>query len=445
MTKEFNPVEHTPVFIKYFLLFKPYIFQNSSLIQKFLDILKISLIPKLLSSVQNWTYSFGTKEFSVLLQPSGCYSGINILTRKIIGTEKSFLIHNWIIPYVELMESVDKQMITQLFPEVRRKIIQILKLWQPVPTEDDASSCDDKRVTLDIEFISDLISPWRQYFDVQSYTNMILKYLLPKLNHYFQTCFFIDPANQNIKPFLNILIFYSKRVIPFDYFQIFLLSGFFSKFLPVLISWLQSFQVSKDLMSLQEIGLWYKGWRSLFPPEFFDVEIASLSTLPNNSKVDHEIRNNFQIMTMFGLCLNIIQKHLELYESSLSSSFPTSQSSITLFQNQILRKIQEMNYQKIIELYHLKNQLIGSQNQNPSSQVKDHPSTLKEMVEKFAKEKNIQFHLDDLSFGQRNARVAGKHIYRFGINLIYFENNVIYKYQKSMQEWIPASIRELEL
>jgi hypothetical protein len=459
--EEYNPILHTTVLMDYLKLFKSYLFENPVLIQMFLVNFQTSAIQKLKSCISSWTYSFTSEEYSVSLSATSEVQSANLSLRssgaeKLKGKGNEFLFHNWILPFLVVFTEIQqKDVITQLFPDVRHKINCLLKQWDPLEPkisgkldaqdEKEIEEIKELKRSNEINFIISLVAPWKGQFDSRSYLEMILKNILPKLHSFCANAFIINPGNQKLGPFEEVFRFYHQLVIPIDYFQSLIITEFFPKFFQVLLSWLQSYQTTHNSRVFPEIACWYEGWKQFFSADFFNSNKASSSFLSPSSAI-----NNFQVAILFDMAMEMIQDYITAYLITANElNFAVKERKISVLNqkySRLGRILMSLNYTKLIGWYHLKTQSTGGVSKFQSYGGGLHTSkvTLKEMIENLAQKLNVEFTFSDLNFGTKKSFIpAGKHIYQFSKELIYVENNVIFKYEKGSDVWKPVSFDEL--
>jgi hypothetical protein len=455
--EEYNPIVHTALLMDYLKLFNSYLFHNPVLIQMFLVNFQTSVIQKLKSCISSWTYSFTSEEYSVSLSSTSEVQSANLSSRssgaeKLKGKGNEFLFHNWILPFLGVFTEIQqKDVITQLFPDVRHKINSLLKQWDPLEPkisgkldsqdETEIEEIKELKRSNEIDFVISLLAPWKGQFDSRSYLEMILKNVLPKLHSFCAKNFIINPGNQKLGPFNEIFRFYHQLVIPIDYFQSLIIAEFFPKFFQVLLSWLQSYQTTHNSRVFPEIACWYEGWKQYFSADFFNANKASSSFLSPSSAI-----NNFQVAILFDIAMEMIQDYTTVY---LITSFAEKERKINVLNQKygrFSRILMSLNYTKLIGWYHLKTQSTAGVSKFQSYGGGQHTSkvTLKEMIENLAQKLNVEFTFSDLNFGTKKSFIPpGKHIYQFSKELIYVENNVIFKYDKGSNVWKPVSFDEL--
>eukprot|EP01080_Neovahlkampfia_damariscottae_P006587 gene6587-10750_t len=225
---ESNLKEETTKILKYFKVWKNLLTEN--LLNSIFD--KI-VIPKIKTLIEEWN-------------------------------PKKDIIHSLILDWMPLLGL--KFQVFGHFELIKNKIIRFLneEAWSP---GDDLS-------------IYKYMKIWKEIFPSQSYQQNIdgipaisgddyfLKILnisiLPKLINFLSKEFEINPANQKIEPFLNVLKW--NTLIPNSLFISIFEQEFFTKWTLVLYKWLN------NEPNFNEILNWYNGWKQIFPESFLENE-----------------------------------------------------------------------------------------------------------------------------------------------------------------------------
>ncbi|KAL0571701.1 hypothetical protein V5O48_010262 [Marasmius crinis-equi] len=124
--------------------------------------------------------------------------------------------------------------------DARRKVKNLLKNWavgEEVPKD---------------------LKSWKDVFDAAEWDNILLKYVVPKLGATLRDDFRVNPRNQNMEPFQQVLL-WIDLLRPSIVTQIFE-TEFFPKWLDVLHVWL-----IQPKVSLGEVARWYDIWQESFP------------------------------------------------------------------------------------------------------------------------------------------------------------------------------------
>ncbi|CDW72566.1 tuftelin-interacting protein 11 [Stylonychia lemnae] len=165
-------------------------------------------------------------------------------------TNKENLLQNWLFPWKDLLSEVDMQ---SLIVQIKLKLTTALSEW---------------KVESNLALI--LIQPLNEIMDMQSINNIVMRSVIPKLTFKLKE-FQIDPANQDID--LLTLIFQWVGVIDNNTMINILRENLFSKWIGALDIWLKQVDESTDEESddvLEEISLWYQGWKSFIPEQLKD-------------------------------------------------------------------------------------------------------------------------------------------------------------------------------
>lgn len=461
--QEYNPIIHTQLLTDYLALLKPYV-----PVEKVTNLLKISIIPKLLRFIQSWNFNISSQRYVIQLGTNSHLSLSSTVetSERLSGTDDYFLFHHWIIPFISVIHPEQKDLITQLFPEIRRKIVSLIKNWEMKPvfveiqirkTNQSQNQRSDNEMILNMKEISvleqchwfiRLIAPWKDIFDSLSYAQIVTKALIPRLLQYTNLHFLINPTEQNIHPFQSVLLF--EQIIPDDYWNMFLCVSFFPRFLPVLFQWIQSYPLlpassvnrldryNHQLHLLEELLTWYEGWRSLFSKKLFS---------------DKKYKS-FRVSRLFERSLEFIEKYLSLFSACLDMSDDGSNRAQSLLEslNQevtlFLSGVQQLTFIKLAEISS-KRSHSGADGVSWTSRVPDAAIssstvhvTLKDLLEAMAERLNVDFH-------QNPAKTSkyGKLVYQFGNLLLYVENNVIYIHDErktGLEDWSPVALDDLQ-
>ncbi|KAF5387349.1 hypothetical protein D9757_005818 [Collybiopsis confluens] len=99
---------------------------------------------------------------------------------------------------------------------------------------------------------------WKDIFDAEDWDTMLLKYIIPKLGATLRDDLRINPRNQSMEPFKNVLQ-WSEILRPSVLSQLFE-AEFFPKWIDVLYIWL-----IQPKVSFEEVAQWYSFWKGFFP------------------------------------------------------------------------------------------------------------------------------------------------------------------------------------
>ncbi|TNV83389.1 hypothetical protein FGO68_gene17757 [Halteria grandinella] len=153
-------------------------------------------------------------------------------------------LENWLLIWSELLGPQNMQAI---FVSAKLKIYQALNDW----------NCQD------VELAKSLLLPWRGVIDHQSFDNMVVRVLIPRLTLSLKSLE-IDPSNQDITPLQHIFAW--EGIISDKELSLLLREHVLGKWLLTLQEWLSQVTESEDQDQMfAEIEQYYKGWRSIIP------------------------------------------------------------------------------------------------------------------------------------------------------------------------------------
>jgi hypothetical protein len=432
IANDFNPIDHTYVLVEYLQLLKPYVLQ-----EKLGEVLQVSLFPKLLTFVQKWSYSFRLNQFCVGPFQSVSLSGSDVIYFK--GTETNFLFHQWILPLLPLLSSVDqsKQIINQLFPEIRKKIIEVVRQlnftdldWRHghnLSTDDPSAYVNElhEKIRIYFHLVVDLISPWKDIFDHNSYSLVVVNYVIPKVLAYARLGCFVPSSDSYLLPYKNLLLLSS--VLPSKYYHMTFIQYFFPQFVSELIRCLQSCLMSSSperaLQKLQELCNWYKCWRMLFPPVLFSFSGTGFQAV---ALAKHCVIMLESCLSRFLEFITAVERNNAVTESFVFKMEPEWSMYV-----EAVSSLTVSNMLRFTEKEKLGGLLLSS-----STEVRADVS-LKELVQKLSERLGVHFSMLSRSSGD-------KMVYRFGKESIYFEGNIIYHYKSFLKRWMPISFDELQ-
>eukprot|EP00158_Paraphelidium_tribonemae_P006900 Partr_v1_DN28023_c1_g1_i3_m57567 putative be involved in pre-mRNA splicing (By similarity) len=149
-------------------------------------------------------------------------------------------IHTWLHPWLPIFGSL----LSQVLATVRTKFSNSLIEWYP--NEPHALQ---------------MLLKWRKVFSTKDMNTLVERSIVPKLRHYMQSEFTVDPRQQDLRP-LDVLMDWSA-LVPLKTLVGILEAEFFHKWLHVLYLWLIASKSNPQ--ALDDITQWYTEWKAFFP------------------------------------------------------------------------------------------------------------------------------------------------------------------------------------
>ncbi|KIK61690.1 hypothetical protein GYMLUDRAFT_199260 [Collybiopsis luxurians FD-317 M1] len=102
------------------------------------------------------------------------------------------------------------------------------------------------------------LNAWKDVFDAGEWDSMLLKHIVPKLGSALRDDFRVNPRNQNMGPFQNVLQW--EGILRSSILSQLFETEFFPKWIEVLHIWL-----IQPNVSFEEVAQWYSFWKGSFP------------------------------------------------------------------------------------------------------------------------------------------------------------------------------------
>ncbi|KAL4752966.1 hypothetical protein BDW72DRAFT_170061 [Aspergillus terricola var. indicus] len=214
----FNPSPATTLIVSWKELLPPFVYAN---------VLDQLVVPKLTSGLNSW-------------KPKRSSSS---------QSQQNSRVPWWLFTWLQYLDErhTNPKQATGLLSDAKRKFRKVLDTWDlsagPVPGFD----------------------LWRDALSSE-FDTCLRNHLLPRLAAHLRTDFDVNPQDQDLTPFENILKWK-------DWFQpnvlgLLFVAEFFPKFHQILYIWLTNDP------NYEEVAEWFTWWRSQFPPEINDLEIV---------------------------------------------------------------------------------------------------------------------------------------------------------------------------
>ncbi|XP_014665360.1 PREDICTED: tuftelin-interacting protein 11-like [Priapulus caudatus] len=282
-------------------------------------------------------------------------------------------IHAWLHPWLPLMG----KRLEPLYAPLRNKLSNCLTNWHP----------SDPSARL-------MIQPWVKVFSRGTMDAFLMRCIVPKLQLVMQE-FVINPHQQHLDGWNWVMSW--QDLLPSSCIVNVLEKHFFSKWLQVLCSWLNSNP------NYEEVTKWYMGWKRMFSER-----------LLNDPIIKENINRALDIMNR-----SVTSPGLAAYQPGARENIAYLYQTEKLEANASGKKKTE--YEAIMSSSSL------------SSSVA--PSSFRDIVERRAEESGI------LMMPIPNKTQEGKPVYRFGNVQMYIDKNVLFVNEDG--RWGPRSLSRL--
>ena len=81
-----------------------------------------------------------------------------------------------------------------------------------------------------------LVAPWRTVLDAASWSGLVRRHVLPKIEHALSSSVVVDPSDQDVRPITGVLVWSS--VLSNEQLAAALVGHFFPKWMAALRQWL---------------------------------------------------------------------------------------------------------------------------------------------------------------------------------------------------------------
>ncbi|OIV93329.1 hypothetical protein TanjilG_23265 [Lupinus angustifolius] len=291
-------------------------------------------------------------------------------------------IHTWVHPWLPLLG----HKLEDVYQGIRFKLSTVLGAWHP----SDGSAYA-------------ILSPWKPVFDPASWEQLMLRFIVPKLQLVLQD-FQVNPASQNLDQFFSVMNWASA--IPIHLMVDMMEKIFFAKWLQVLYHWLCSSP------NFEEVTKWYLGWKELIPKE-----------LLANESIRYQLNCGLDMMNQAVEGMQVVQPGLKENISYLR----------VLEQRQF-----EAQQKAAANAQHQAAASLGSAvNVDGVASMQSHELTLKEVIEAHAQQHGLLFKL-------KPGRMHNGHqIYGFGNISIVIDSLNQKVYAQNEDSWSLESLQGL--
>lgn len=425
ISKEFNPVFHVQLLIDYLDLVQPFLTERR--LEEFVE---TTIVPRLLVFVQSWRFDFDILQYSIVLPSLASFGSQQPV---IHGRDDYFLFHHWILPFLRFSLSGDWRIFQTIFPEIRRRIVTILRDWK-IPEKGSAATA-----TTQLEWLTRLLLPWRDVFDQNSFLNLFQRAVLPKLQKLVQSSPAVLREESNVRAVLALLLVTAGPRSPQERVDMMLISDFFAMAFSEVFR-----EIRSNLEDADEevVGSGSRLQRLIGSCLLVEEALKTLhlwrKSLPANLFQDS---SSSQTQLLFESGLALLERHLLFLDASLSpSKQKISADQIVREIDVFLLKLNRLK-QRPVSLYQKPvSTSIAADKEAPRSSTTAVPSsltTVKDMLSAAATRSNVEFL-------PARSQTSGLSSYRFGSLQIYLDNSVIRYHEKKSGSWIPITIEELE-
>lgn len=200
--------------------------------------------------------------------------------------------------------------------------------------------------------IQDLLVWKKDVLKRRDWDKIILKTVAPHLASYLRSNLVINPKNQDLRPF-QVMLNWCQLITNQEMLNQLLTSEFFSKWMETLWIWLVS-----PTANGEQIGEWYKWWRSLFPEYLLSdrsivvsLGFAKAQELMNQaqslSSLGHDLKAQLPKpdLTTSEFRVNVTSPSSSRRKSASKDSTPSSSSKL----KKSTARLEEITFRSIVE------------------------------------------------------------------------------------------------
>ena len=170
--------------------------------------------------------------------------------------------HLWLHPWLPLLPSPG---LAALLPTLRHKLANSLA-----------------GIGVETPKAVELLYPWRTVLDLASWQGLVSRHVLPHLEHCLTTKLTINPAEQDVQPFIRVLSW--TKVLSIEELSGLLLRHFFPVWLRTLERWVD------QRPNFNELSCWYMGWKTLLQDQVNATPTEQLQCSPRQSALHAPMR-----------------------------------------------------------------------------------------------------------------------------------------------------------